>query len=59
MINVNKVVFSHRITCNNGKKLQYIEDCQVDGDLIILLFINTPKNIFIYGYLNTIRTKVT
>ena len=45
---VNKVVISNKVSCNNGKDCRYIEDYQVDGGLVPL-FIKTPKNIFSYG----------
>ena len=47
-IDVNKVVVSDKVPCNNGKDCRYIEGYQVDGALIPL-FIKTPKNIFSYG----------
>ena len=46
-INVNKVVLSGKLSCNNGKDWRYTVGYQVDG--IISLFIKTPKNIFSYG----------
>ena len=46
-INVNKLVISHKVPCNNGKDRRYIVGYQVDGGLIPL-FIKTPKNIFSY-----------
>ena len=45
MINVNKVVVSNKVSCNNGKDWL---GSQVDGALVPL-FIKTPKNIFSYG----------
>ena len=45
-IDVNKVVLSDEVPCNNGKGCRY----QVGGALIPLL-IKTPKNIFSYGVL--------
>ena len=48
MINVNKVVVSDKVSCNNGKDCRYIVGYQVDGALIPL-FIKTPKTIFSYG----------
>ena len=48
MIDINKVVVSDKVPCNNGKVCRYIVDYQVDGALIPL-FIKTPKNIFSYG----------
>ena len=47
-IDVNKVVVSDKVSCNNGKDCRYIVGYQVDGALIPL-FIKTPKNIFSYG----------
>ena len=46
-INVNKVVGSDKVSCNNGKDYGYIVGYQVNGALIPL-FIKTPKNIFSY-----------
>ena len=48
-INVDKVVLSDKVPCNNGKHWRYIVGYQVDGETIIPLFIKTPKNIFSYG----------
>ena len=48
MINVNKVVVSDKVSCNNGKDCRYIVGYQVDRALIPL-FIKTPKTIFSYG----------
>ena len=47
-IDVNKVMVSDKVSCNNGKDSRYIVGYQVDGALIPL-FIKTPKNIFSYG----------
>ena len=47
-INVNKVVVSDKVPCNNGKDCCYIVGYQVAGALIPV-FIKTPKNIFSYG----------
>ena len=47
-INVNKVVVSDKVSCNNGKDCRYIVAYQVDG-VLIPLFIKTPKNVFSYG----------
>ena len=47
-IDVNKLVISDKVSCNNGKDCRYIVGYQVDGALIPL-FIKTPKNIFSYG----------
>ena len=48
MIDVNKVVVSDKVSCNNGKDCPYIVGYQVYG-VLIPLFIKTPKNIFTYG----------
>ena len=48
MIDVNKLVISDKVPCNNGKDYRYIVDYQVDGVLVPLL-IRTPKNVFSYG----------
>ena len=47
-IDVNKLVVSDKVPCNNGKDCRYIVGYQVDEGLIPL-FIKTPKNIFSYG----------
>ena len=47
-IDINKVVVSDKVLCNNGKDCRYIVGYIVDGALIPL-FIKTPKNIFSYG----------
>ena len=47
-IDVNKLVVSEKVPCNNGKDCRYIVGYQVDGGLIPL-FIKTPKNKFSYG----------
>ena len=44
-IDVNKVVVSDKVSCNNGKDCRYIVGYQVDG-VLITLFIKTPKDIF-------------
>ena len=49
-IDVNKVVVSDKVPCNNGKDCRYIVGYQVDGGQV-LLFIKTPKNIFSHGVL--------
>ena len=45
---VNKVVVSDKVPCNNGKYCRYIVGYQLD-EALIPLFIKTPKNIFSYG----------
>ena len=47
-INVNKMVVSDKVSCNNGKGHRYIVGYQVNGALIPL-FIRTPKQCFSYG----------
>ena len=47
-IDVNKVVVSDKVPCNNGKDCRYIVGYEVD-EALIQLFIKTPKNIFGYG----------
>ena len=46
-IDVNKVVISDKVPCNNGKDCRYIVGYQVDGGLGPL-FMKTHKNIFSY-----------
>ena len=48
LIDVNKVVVSDKVSCNNGKDCCYIVRYQIDG-VLIPLFIKTPKDIFSYG----------
>ena len=47
-IDVNKVVVSNKVPCNNGKDCRYIVGYQADGALIPL-FNKTSKDIFSYG----------
>ena len=47
-IDVNKLVVSDKVSCNNGKDCRYIVSYQVDG-APIPFFIKTPKNIFNHG----------
>ena len=47
-IDVNKVVVSDKVLCNNGKNCSYIVGYQVDGTQM-RLFIKTPKKTFSYG----------
>ena len=49
-IDVNKLVISDKVPCNNGKDCRYIVGYQADG-VLIPLFIKTPKNVFSYGVL--------
>ena len=48
MIDVNRLVISEKVPCNNGEDCRYIVGYQVDG-APAPLFIKTPKNIFTYG----------
>ena len=47
-IDVNKLVVSEKVPCNNGNDCRYMIGYQADGALMPL-FIKTPKNIFSYG----------
>ena len=47
-IDVNKLVVSDKISCNNGKDYRYIVGYQADW-VAVPLFIRTPKNVFSYG----------
>ena len=47
-IDVNEVLVSDKVSCNNGKVCRYIIGYQDDG-MLIPLFIKTPKNVFSYG----------
>ena len=47
-INVNKMVVSDKVSCNNGKDCRYIVGYQV-VEALVPLFIKTPKSIFSYG----------
>ena len=48
LIDINKVVASDKMPCNNGKDCRDIMGYQVD-EALMPLFIKTPKNIFSYG----------
>ena len=48
-IDVNKLVISDKVPCNNRKDCRYIVGYQVDG-VLIPLFIKTPKNVFSSQY---------
>ena len=48
MIDINKVVVSDKVPCNNGKDCRYIAGYQVD-EALIPLFFKTPRDIFSYG----------
>ena len=47
-MDVNKLVISDKVPCNNGKDCRYIVGYQGHAALI-LLFIKTPRDIFSYG----------
>ena len=47
-IDVNRVVISDKVPCNNGNDYGYIIGYQVNGALIPL-FMKTPRDIFSYG----------
>ena len=47
-MDVNKLVVSEKVPCNNGKDCRYIVGYQVD-EVLIPLFIKTPKNFFSNG----------
>ena len=48
MIDVNKLVVSDKVPCNNGKDCRYVVDYQASG-ILIPLFIKTSKQCFSYG----------
>ena len=48
MMDVNKLVVSDKVLCNNGKDCRYTVGYQAD-EVLIPLFIKTPKNCFSYG----------
>ena len=56
-IDVNKVVASDKVPCNNGKDCRYIVGYQVD-ETLIPLFIKTPRDIFSYGELQYDKNSV-
>ena len=47
-IDVNRVLVSDKVSCNNGNVCPHIVGYQIDGGLVPS-FIKTPKNIFSYG----------
>ena len=47
-VDLNRVMISDKMPCNNGKDCRYTVGYQHDESLIPL-FIKTPKNIFSYG----------
>ena len=54
-IDVNKVVISDKVPCNNGKDCRYIVGYQADGALVPL-FIKTPKIYLVMVCHNMIKT---
>ena len=42
-IDVNKIVYSDKVPCNNGKDWRYIIGYQVDGETVVPLFIKMQK----------------
>ena len=58
-IDVNKLVVSDKVPCNNANDCRYIVGYQVD-EALLPLFIKTPKNIFSHGvsqyYNNSVYT---
>ena len=50
MIDINKLVVSDKVPCNNGEDYCYIVGYQVD-EALIPLFIKAPKHLFSYGVL--------
>ena len=47
-MDVNKLVVSEKVLCNNGKDCRYVVGCQV-SEVLIPWFIKTPKNKFSHG----------
>ena len=47
-IDINKVLISDKVPCNNGKDCRYIVGYQADKETVPL-FIKMPKNIFSHG----------
>ena len=47
-IDVNKLVISDKVPCSNGKDTRYIVGYKVN-EVMVPLFIKTPKNVFSYG----------
>ena len=47
-IDVNKLLVSDKVPCNNGKDCRSIVGYQID-EVPVSLFITTPKNVFNYG----------
>ena len=47
-IDINKLVVSNKVPCNNGKDYRYIVGYQID-EVLVPLFIKTPINVFSHG----------
>ena len=47
-IDINKLVISDKVSCNNGKDCRYVVSYQADKPLIPL-FLKTLKNVFSHG----------
>ena len=45
---INKVVVSDKVSCNNGNDCRYTVGCQLD-EALMPLFIKTPMDICSYG----------
>ena len=58
-IDVNKVVVSDKVSCNNGKDRQYTVSYYVGGEIIIPLFINMLGKYLAMVYHNMARTLPT
>ena len=48
MIDVNRMLISDKVSCNNEKDCRYVVGYQLD-EVLIPLFIKTPKNVFSDG----------
>lgn len=58
-IDLNKATASDRVSCSRAKLWQYILGYGVDEEMIILLSMKTPKNIFrAIMYLNATRAQL-
>ena len=57
-IDVNKIVVSDRVSCNNGRNWHYIVGYQVDTETIIPLFIKTPETYLAIACHNLTRTAI-
>ena len=47
-IDVNRLVVSDKVSCNNGKDYRHVVGYQANG-VLVPLFIKTPKQCFSYG----------